>query len=34
MVSSKREMGGGNFEGEFNGGVAGIKVVDEGKDGH
>ena len=27
------EMGGGNFEGEFDGGVAGVEVVDEGKEG-
>ena len=28
------EMGGGYFEGEFDGGVAGVEVVDEGKEGH
>ena len=27
-------MGGGDFDGEFDGGVAGVKVVDEGKEGH
>ena len=30
----EREMGGGDFEGELDGGMAGIEVVDEGKEGH
>ena len=28
------KVGGGNFEGEFYGGMAGVEVVDEGKEGH
>ena len=28
------KVGGGNFEGEFNGGMAGVEVVDEGQEGH
>ena len=30
----ERELGCGDFEGEFNCGMAGIEVVDEGKEGH